>query len=579
MEGHAVKLLLLITSLAAAMAANQACADLHSGLRAMDVSDYATALKELTPVAEGGDVTAQFNLAKIYLYGWGIKKNETEAAKWFRKASEQGDPKSRKMLAYMYENGMGVEKNPAEAAKLKQPPPANTASASSLPASPPIQGKGQAFIPNLAREGRGLGPSEVVILEKSLKTSHQDELALRSRLLGYYYNKAIQDMGRPATIQARRRHILWIIENKPESEIASLGEAVLVPAGHPLADREGYEQARTLWLKQIEVHSNNKSRVLLNAASFLQLHDKPLAEDILKKGESLNPQDIGWKARLGYLYGLGILGIDGLNTNGIPVSVNRAEQAGAFARKALKEVEKSNHAALIGTTGGIIEQYGSIILAMQLSVRDYGDTGEKLLLRAQIIEPKNSNWAQMLGDMYNLRSMSAKTPESKVGWTRKALEQMEKGNVEQVSDQGWRMGRLGQISKIAFNAEEFSKAEKYARELLALAEPHPADQRFGQALHDGNMVLGRLALKRGDVEKAKAYLLKAGHTPGGGTLSSFGPNMSLAESLLEHGEKSVVIEYLELCKKFWTYPRNPLNAWIQAIQTGHQPNFGQNLNY
>lgn len=574
-----MKRFLLIASLTAAITSTQAWADLHAGLRAMDVSDYATALKELTPAAEGGNATAQFNLAKIYLYGWSVKKNEVEAAKWFRKAAEQGDIKSRKMLAHLYEKSMGVEKNPAKAEKLRRIT-TDIGSASSQANRRPIQerGEGKVFLPNIAREGRSLSQADAGILEKTLKENHQDDLPLRSRLLGYYYNKAIQDIGKPATIQARRRHVLWIIENKPGSEIASLGEARLVPTGHPLADRDGYEHARALWIKQAEAHKGTPP-VLVNAASFLQLHDKPLAEDVLKKGEAINPQDIGWKARLGYLYGLGILGIDGLNTNGIPISVNRDEQDGSFARKALKEVETATSAALIGTTGAIVVQYGAMIRAMQLSDRDYGDVGEKLLLRAQSMEPGSNNWAQILGEMYDLRSIAAKTPEDKMRWTRKALEQMEKGNIEQLSDPGWRMGRLGKISKVAFNAEEYPKAEKYATELLALAEPHPEDQRFGQALHDGNMILGRLALKRGDVAKAKIHLLKAGHTPGGGTLSSFGPNMSLAKDLLEHGEKSTVIEYLKLCKKFWTYPRNPIDVWIQAIQTGQQPDFAQNLVY
>jgi hypothetical protein len=33
------------------------------------------------------------------------------------------------------------------------------------------------------------------------------------------------------------------------------------------------------------------------------------------------------------------------------------------------------------------------------------------------------------------------------------------------------------------------------------------------------------------------------------------------------------------CKKSWTYPRNPLNLWIEAIKSGGMPNFGANLAY
>lgn len=572
-----MKHLLLIGFLALAIHA-QARADLSAGLRAMDVHNYAAAVKELTPAAESGDAMAQFNLAKIYLYGWGVKKNEAEAAKWFRKAAEQGDLKAGKMLAYQYERGIGVEKNPAEAEKWRHM--ATAGKPASAPASQQAiqQGNGKVFLPNMARKGRSLSQTEVAALEQALTEDQQNDPVLRAQLLGYYYHKAITDIGKSATIQARRRHILWIIENQPGSELASLGEAGLVPSGHALADKEGYERAKALWLKQAEIHKN-EPKVLLNAASFLQLHDKPLAENLLKTGETLNPQDSSWKARRGYLYALAILGIDGLNTNGIPISVNRAEQNGNFAHKARKEVETSANAVLIGTTGAIIAQYGIMVRAMHLSASDYSELGEQLLLKAQSLEPGNASWSQMLGEMYNLKSIAARTDEDKAKWTRKSLEQMEKEGIAQTADPEARMSKLGSMSKIAFEAGEYQKADKYARDLLAIAEPHPKDPRYGQAWHDGNMVLGRLALKRGDATAAKAYLLKAGHTPGGGTLSSFGPNMSLAKELLAQGEKSTVLEYLRLCKKFWTYPRNPLDKWIQAIEAGQQPDFAQNLAY
>lgn len=115
-----VKRFLLIGCLAAIMGPAWAWADLNSGLGAMERSDYATAIKELTPLAEQGNAEAQFNLGKIYSYGWGVRKSETEAAKWYRKAAEQGDARAQKILAYMYANGVGVEKNPAEAEKWNQ---------------------------------------------------------------------------------------------------------------------------------------------------------------------------------------------------------------------------------------------------------------------------------------------------------------------------------------------------------------------------------------------------------------------------------------------------------------------------
>ncbi len=560
-----MKRLVLIGWLVLATMGASARADIQSGLGALDRSDYATALRELTPLAERGDATAQFNLGNIYLYGWGIKKNEVEAAKWFHKAAEQGDAKARKMLAYMYERGVGVEKNPAEAEKWSR----KSTEKRSIPAQ--TGAGGGVFPPNVAREGRNLSREEVGRLEEALKAQPGD-LALRTRLLGYYFTKAIRDIGREATLQARRRHILWLIQNQPGTESAHMSEVTLDPTGHALADRVGYDLAKALWLKQVEAHKG-EPRVLLNAADFFKLHDKLLAEDLLKKGQTLHPQDPGWDARRGYLYGLGILGIDALNQNGIPTSVNPAEQEGPFAQKALKEVEVSTRPVLVGATGMILSQYGLMIRAMRLSKRDYGELAEKLLLKAQSLDPGNMAWHQALGEYYSHMRMAASSPEAKAQWSRKSLEQMEKAGQAKTSESD-RIHLLADLSRAAFEAGEPAKAEKYAKELLVIADRHRGEESFGPAVHYGNIILGRLALKDSNVELAKSHLIKAGQTPGGGTLTSFGPSMSLAKGLLEKGEKDTVIQYLELCKKFWTYPQNPLDNWIQTIKAGGIPQFG-----
>jgi hypothetical protein len=79
------------------------------------------------------------------------------------------------------------------------------------------------------------------------------------------------------------------------------------------------------------------------------------------------------------------------------------------------------------------------------------------------------------------------------------------------------------------------------------------------------------------VEQAKAHLLQAGSTSGGVTLTSFGPNMSLAKELADRGERDTVITYRELFRKFWQNPK--LNAWIKTLKDGKVPSFGANLVY
>ena len=55
--------------------------------------------------------------------------------------------------------------------------------------------------------------------------------------------------------------------------------------------------------------------------------------------------------------------------------------------------------------------------------------------------------------------------------------------------------------------------------------------------------------------------------------------MSLAKDLLEHGETNVVLEYFELCRKFWEMEGGKLNDWSKDIRAGKVPEFGANLLY
>jgi hypothetical protein len=123
------------------------------------------------------------------------------------------------------------------------------------------------------------------------------------------------------------------------------------------------------------------------------------------------------------------------------------------------------------------------------------------------------------------------------------------------------------------------KAKSYAEELLRLAPKYSKDWNYGNALHKGNLTLGRLSVRSGDLENAKKYLLEAGRTPGSPQLNSFGPNMALAKELLEKGERSAVLEYFGLCGNFWEMGGQKLREWSALVKDGITPDFGGNLLY
>ena len=67
--------------------------------------------------AEAGDAVAQSILGDCYYFGEGVREDEAEAAKWYRKAADQGDVRAQFSLGVMYAKGRGVPKDEAEAMK------------------------------------------------------------------------------------------------------------------------------------------------------------------------------------------------------------------------------------------------------------------------------------------------------------------------------------------------------------------------------------------------------------------------------------------------------------------------------
>jgi hypothetical protein len=147
-------------------------------------------------------------------------------------------------------------------------------------------------------------------------------------------------------------------------------------------------------------------------------------------------------------------------------------------------------------------------------------------------------------------------------------------------DEGQRRLVRKALATAAFDAGDRAKATRYATELVS-PSPNTESWDRGNELHIGHLVLGRLALRAGDVGSARKHLVEAGHTPGSPQLETFGPNMSLAKELLERGERKTVVEYLVLCASFWGSGRHRgvLTGWAQAIEKGEMPDFRANLNY
>ena len=85
------------------------------GFAAYSRGDYATALRELRPFAEQGNVAAQYSLGFMYEMGRGVLQDYAEAVKWYRRAAEQGNAPAQFNLGTMYEKGQGVTQDYVQA--------------------------------------------------------------------------------------------------------------------------------------------------------------------------------------------------------------------------------------------------------------------------------------------------------------------------------------------------------------------------------------------------------------------------------------------------------------------------------
>jgi hypothetical protein len=313
-------------------------------------------------------------------------------------------------------------------------------------------------------------------LEEAL-IANPENVAARGQLISYYFYDEINASHSPESEEKREKQIFWLIEHRPELEVAGSAEAELFPEG-PTGSPEGYVRGKQLWLQQVDLHPDNQ-QILRNAAQFLSLTDGKIARELLEKASAFDPSDM--------------------------------------------------------------------------------------------------KTASALAETYEHERQDSSPPEEKLALARKVLS-LRKSVLERVEGEQ-RFYELGDVATSAFEAGQPEDAKQYASELLKSAEKFKGNWNYGNALHHGNIVLGRVALSFGDIPAAKEYLLAAGQMPGSPQLDSFGPNMILAKELLEKGERDIVLTYLQLCGKFWKLGADDLQSWTATIKGGGIPDFGANLDY
>jgi hypothetical protein len=122
--------------------------------------------------------------------------------------------------------------------------------------------------------------------------------------------------------------------------------------------------------------------------------------------------------------------------------------------------------------------------------------------------------------------------------------------------------------ELALALGQVERARRHAEEML-VSNAGDTQRRHGDAVHDGHLMLGRIALRAEDVARARAHLILAGEAGATGFVPMFGPDLRLAKELLARGEREVVVRYLTLAREFWD--REQLDAWIAQLRAGGIP--------
>ena len=107
-----------------------------------------------------------------------------------------------------------------------------------------------------------------------------------------------------------------------------------------------------------------------------------------------------------------------------------------------------------------------------------------------------------------------------------------------------------------------------AAEAVKWGESNSGHWDAGNAVHWGHIAIGFVHLERGDVDMAADHLLEAGKCEGSPQLDTFGPDLELANRLIEANRHSVVVEYLRLCSTFWHTRTRVVEKWISALARG-----------
>lgn len=111
MKSVIISILLFIIPICAIAQENQFEQNYQEGEKLFDNKEYNKAYTILIEAAQKGHPGAQFLIGKMYMLGYGVTIDYTEAMNWYMKAATSDYAPAFNNIGFMYKEGMGVEKD------------------------------------------------------------------------------------------------------------------------------------------------------------------------------------------------------------------------------------------------------------------------------------------------------------------------------------------------------------------------------------------------------------------------------------------------------------------------------------
>lgn len=192
------------------------------------------------------------------------------------------------------------------------------------------------------------------------------------------------------------------------------------------------------------------------------------------------------------------------------------------------------------------------------------------LERARKLEPRSPEWPERIGRAHLGTARLADAKDKRFAEASLAFRNLEQATAL-IPELDVKLLLYADLADAAYLMARDDKAGEYASALIA--KTPATDWNWSNAAHDGNTVLGLVALREKKPKEAVACLIQSGDVKGSPQLNSFGPRMELAKALLEAGERDAVLDYLEEVGRFWKTGEKRLADWAALIKAGRTPEF------